>query len=135
MNKSDLCAGTHGVETRDKKRYIVVLTEGCKTPFLLGEKSYTGLDGYRDDLRHWDHGTLDIVKVFTLTQSSMKYQRPDDHTVWEEDEEQACLSQIQAAEDRKARLEGSIEDIDESVVQLKKRLETIRGAEKETEEG
>lgn len=122
MKKQDLQIGKHGVETRNGKRYAVLFSDYSKTPFLLGSDGYTGLDGYMDNFRHHDHSGLDIVKVFNLVCSSMKYQRLDENTIWEEDNEQACKSKIADAEDKIARHECKIEELQEEIESLKKRL-------------
>jgi hypothetical protein len=122
MKKQDLQIGKHGVETRDGKRYLVLFSDYSQKPFLLGSDSYAELDDYMDNFRHHDHHGMDIVKVFNLVCSSLKYQRLDEETVWEEDDEQACKSKIADAEDKIARHEYRIEVLLKEIKSIKKRL-------------
>jgi len=122
MEKKDLIPGQHGVESRDGDRYIVAHSDYSRKPFLLGNKSYTGLDGYKDNLRHGEHSTLDIVKVFTLRESSLKFQRLDEDTIWEEGGKQACESKIDAAQSKIGLHKYKIECLEEDIEQLKSQL-------------
>jgi len=122
MEKQELIPGSHGIVTRDGDRFIVVQSDYSEKPFLLGNKSFTGLDGYMDNLRHYDHSTLDIVRVFTLRESSLEFQRLDEDTIWQEDEQQTCNSQIDAAKSKIGLHEYKIECLREEIEQLEKRL-------------
>lgn len=110
MEKSDLTAGHHGVVTRAGDAYIIAYADYKNSMFLLGEKSYTSLDGYCDNLRHKEFSSLDIVSVFLIKLVCCFKSAHSRETVWQEPDQQRTDSEIEAAERNIERFQAIIHE-------------------------
>ena len=97
---SDLSPGIHGVQLRDGNRYIVAFSDNSRSRFLLGQNSHTPLDNYNEDFTHQNCHYIDIVKVFTVTQSTFKYMDIERNLKWKETNQQFAKSKIDSNESK-----------------------------------